>query len=61
MHRVFVFCIELGEALDGSPDLFKINAEVVAFYEEQCNDQDTVGLVAMNNTSDSNLVVRLGP
>jgi hypothetical protein len=61
IERCFVFCIELGEKLDGSPDLMKIHSEVMTFYEEQCNDKDSVGLVALNDTSDSNLVIKLGP
>lgn len=61
IERCFVFCIELGEKLHGSPDLAIINYEIMAFYEEQCNSKDTVGLVAMNDTSDSNLVIKLGP
>lgn len=61
IERCFVFCIELGENLDGSPTLSKINTEVMAFYEEQCNDKDTVGLVAMNDRTDRNLIIKLGP
>ena len=61
IERCFVFCIELGEKLEHSPELAKINAEVMSFYEEQCNDKDTVGLVALNDTTDSNLVIKLSP
>jgi len=60
IERCFVFCIELGEKLEGGFELSKINAEVMAFYDAQCNDEDTVGVVAMNNTSVSNLIVKLG-
>jgi hypothetical protein len=61
VERCFVFCVELGENLKDSPELLKINSEVLAFYDEQCNEKDTVGLVALNASSDSNLVVKLGP
>ncbi len=61
IERCFVFCIELGEKLDRSPELAQINTEVMAFYEEQCNAKDTVGLVALNLTSDSNLIIKLAP
>jgi hypothetical protein len=61
IERCFVFCIELGEKLEHSPELAKINAEVMSFYKEQCNDKDTVGLVALNDTTDSNLVIKLSP
>jgi hypothetical protein len=59
IERCFVFCIELGEKLEGSLELVKIQEEVMDFYEEQCNAKDTVGLVALNNTSDSNLIIKL--
>jgi hypothetical protein len=41
--------------------LAKLNQECMAFYEEHCNDKDSVGLVALSDSVDSNLIVKCGP
>lgn len=58
--RSFVFCFEICDKWSGTSLRSSVNEECVAFYEEQCNGRDSIGLVALSNSVDSNLIMKLG-
>eukprot|EP00934_Nitzschia_sp_Nitz4_P003356 Nitzschia sp. Nitz4//scaffold43_size134323//100713//106351//NITZ4_003315-RA/size134323-augustus-gene-0.225-mRNA-1//1//CDS//3329551996//3346//frame0 len=60
IERCFVFCVELGNKQDAEL-LSQVYTETISLYEEQCNAKDSVGIVSLSSSPDSNVFVHLAP
>ena len=56
----YIFCVELTEKLQETTFRSVLSRELLAFYDEQCGHMDSVGLVALSNSVESNLILRVG-
>jgi hypothetical protein len=56
----YIFCVEITEKVQDTTFRSVLSRELMAFYDEQCGYMDSVGLVALSNSVESNLILRVG-